>query len=170
MFCNVAIEYSKPMNTFDFREEVTVPTCIKAARQIVHDILYEEEYHDEDCASPELHYKFDNDIVTRNDPYEKVALVPRAKKLIQKALVEELKDSLIKYISFYVSPFSPAEMDEGVPGDVAHSTPVKLRATNDDELLQFLFSADLNLSDEQLPMDWHNIKIEINYVKRPKKD
>lgn len=156
MNCSVSIEYPKQMNTIDFRDEVTKPTCIKAACQIVHDILYDEE--------------FDNSITIPDDPYEGVKLVPRAKQLIQNALVEELKESFIKYIFYYVSPFSQAEMDEGIPGDVAYNTPVKLRATNDDEMLQFLFSADLNLIDEQLPMDWHNIKIDINYVKVQEKD
>lgn len=138
MICNVAIEYSKEMNTIDFRDEVITPVSLKAARQIVHHIMYEEE--------------FDQNIVIPDDPYVGVKLVPRAKNLIQKALTNELKDSFSKIIFDYV-----------------YNTPVKLRATKDVELLQFVFSADLNLSDEQLPM-WQNTKIEIHYVENSKKD
>lgn len=155
MVCNVAIQYPHQLSIADFREEVTVPVCIKAARQIIHDIVYDEE--------------FDNSIEIPEDPYVGVELVPRAKNLIQKALTDELKDLFVKDIFYYVSPFSKAEMAEGIPGDVMYNTPVKLRATNDGELLQFVFSADLNLRDEQLPM-WQNTKIDINYVESPKKD
>ena len=154
MICNVAIEYPKEMNVIDFRDEVIAPVSLKAARQIIHNIVYEED--------------FDNSIAIPEDPYVGVELVPRVKNLIQKALTDELKGLFIKDIFYYVSPFSQAEMDEGIPGDVMHNTPVKLRAAKDGELLQFVFSADLNLRDEQQPM-WQNTKIDINYVKAPEK-
>lgn len=157
MNSHVSISYQNTMNLLDFRQEVAEPIALRGARTLVHDIVYEKQKDDE--------HVFDNKIVIPDDPYVGVALVPRAKHLLQDALVGKLKDIFEKIIDENVSPYSQAEKDNGIPGDVMDSTPVKLRATNADELLTFTFGANLNLINVDQPI-WQNVTVEINYTQK----
>lgn len=168
MICNVAIEYPKELITSDFRDEVTRPVSLKAARQIVHEVANTTVDGQNHYDLNKFYYRLDRECTVAQDGCC-AALSPLARRLIMKALTDDLQDLFMKAIFYYVSPFSQAEMDEGIRGDVMYNTPVKLRAARDGELLQFVFSAELNLSDEQLPM-WQNTKIDIHYVEMPKKD
>jgi hypothetical protein len=152
------------MNFLDFARVATEVARV-GAQSLVRCIMYEKLPHDEGCANHSLYYKFDNNIVNRNNVDEKVALKPLVKKFLKKALVDDLAELFEKNILDYVCPFSQDERDKGIPGDVAHNTPVKLRATNEDEWLTFVFSADLNLETANPWEIWQNVKVDIRYVK-----
>lgn len=168
MTCNVAIEYTKEMNTIDFRDEVTTPVCLKAARQIVYELANTTVDGQNHYDLNKFYYRLDHECTVAQDG-SCAALSPLARRFIMKALTDNLKDLFVKAIFDYVSPFSQAEMDEGIRGDLMYNTPVKLRAISDkNERLQFVFSADLNLvyNDQDI---WQNVKVDIQYEKLPQK-
>lgn len=164
MFYSLPIQYPDQMNFLDFAD-VAAKLARGGAQSLVNGIMREKLPHDEGCANPALYYKFDNNIVIRNDVDEKVALKPLVKKFLNKALVGDLAELFEKTILDYVCPFSKAEREQGVCGSVVASTPIKLRATNEDELLTFVFSADLNLETANPWEIWQNVKVDIRYVK-----
>lgn len=136
MTCNVLIKYPDQMNFLEFHK-VAVGMAYRGARMLVRNIMG-----------------------------EKVALDPFAKKVIKYALIDNLRDLFEKNILDYVCPFSQAERDEGIPDDVVHNTPVKLRSTNEDEWLTFVFSADLDWTDADRSIweIWQNVKVDIKYM------
>lgn len=165
MTSNVSLRYTKQMNFIDFIDNVAQPMAKKGAWQIAHDLMYEEQpYSDPDAERK--YYKIDDVAILYDDPYEYRGLAPRVRELLTKQIADDLAGRFSQIIVADVCPFSEAERDAGIPGDIVYNTPVKLRATGENEFLQFVFTADLNLVDPDQPL-WKNASVEINYVKVP---
>lgn len=155
MFCNISIQHPFQMTFSEFRD-VVERMALCGAQHLVHNIMYEKEPHDEDCADPDLYYKFDNKVVIRNDTYEQVKIEPFVKRWIMKAIVDELAVMFCK---------SMLDQYHGSQADVGNTPHVKYSSTHD-EWIAFVFGAELNCvrPDQEI---WQNVKVDIRYIKVP---
>lgn len=137
MICNTAIQYFKQLSIADYRIEVGDTVSLKASRFAVH----------------ELRATIDNELVGVKDKF---------KQLVYKQLGRELAMHFAVKLEEKVVP--KRQKDE--PVEEWLRKPVMLDVTNDNSLLQFIFTADLD-SDDDSPYAWKNVSVEIRTVTKP---